>query len=238
MEDELSKQMVEAACSYSFYCRAFKLSTSGLSYTFRDSVRQHVHTDKSCLALSVSLPSFPWLNPSKHTVDFFYSLDVSPVHWGGIFSGTKDERYFYVFPQFFFDRVTPFNQGTHFEWSLCTFSYTVPAVFTLTAHMILRVSLGCHVHTDGEAGSKGVKPSQRPQHSHHCGNWIRNTDGGTFSSPNYPKTYPPNKECLYVLEGNQQHAPEPQILQKSWAPFFNFLTHGGFVIKLGSILLF
>ncbi|XP_035520790.1 neuropilin and tolloid-like protein 2 [Morone saxatilis] len=51
---------------------------------------------------------------------------------------------------------------------------------------------------DGGAGSKGVKPSQRPQH--HCGNWVRNTDGGSFSSPNYPHTYPPNKECLYVLE--------------------------------------
>ncbi|XP_039664243.1 neuropilin and tolloid-like protein 2 isoform X2 [Perca fluviatilis] len=53
---------------------------------------------------------------------------------------------------------------------------------------------------DGGAGSKGLRPSQRPQQSHHCGNWVRNTDGGSFSSPNYPKTYPPNKECLYVLE--------------------------------------
>ncbi|CAF87318.1 unnamed protein product, partial [Tetraodon nigroviridis] len=33
-----------------------------------------------------------------------------------------------------------------------------------------------------------------------CGNWVRNADGGSFSSPNYPNTYPPNKECLYVLE--------------------------------------
>ncbi|KAM7396598.1 hypothetical protein PAMP_019631 [Pampus punctatissimus] len=53
---------------------------------------------------------------------------------------------------------------------------------------------------DGGVGSKGVNPSQQPQYSRHCGNWVRNTDGGTFSSPNYPKTYPPNKECLYVLE--------------------------------------
>ncbi|XP_028441655.1 neuropilin and tolloid-like protein 2 isoform X2 [Perca flavescens] len=53
---------------------------------------------------------------------------------------------------------------------------------------------------DGGAGSKGLRPSLRPQQSHHCGNWVRNTDGGSFSSPNYPKTYPPNKECLYVLE--------------------------------------
>uniref|UniRef100_A0A3Q0QNN6 Neuropilin (NRP) and tolloid (TLL)-like 2b n=1 Tax=Amphilophus citrinellus TaxID=61819 RepID=A0A3Q0QNN6_AMPCI len=46
---------------------------------------------------------------------------------------------------------------------------------------------------DASAGSKAVKPSQ-------CGNWVRTTDGGTFSSPNYPNMYPPNKECLYVLE--------------------------------------
>ncbi|XP_069567295.1 neuropilin and tolloid-like protein 2 [Brachyistius frenatus] len=52
----------------------------------------------------------------------------------------------------------------------------------------------------GGAGSNGVKPSQQPQQSRHCGNWVRNTEGGTFSSPNYPNTYPPNKECLYVLE--------------------------------------
>nr|XP_057932309.1 neuropilin and tolloid-like protein 2 isoform X1 [Doryrhamphus excisus] len=52
------------------------------------------------------------------------------------------------------------------------------------------------------AVSKVVKPSpsQRPAYSRHCGNWIRHADGGTFSSPNYPNTYPPNKECLYVLE--------------------------------------
>ncbi|XP_075998125.1 neuropilin and tolloid-like protein 2 [Genypterus blacodes] len=56
---------------------------------------------------------------------------------------------------------------------------------------------------DGSAGS-----TQRLQLPHHCGNWIRNTDGGTFSSPNYPNTYPPNKECLYVLE-----APPRQRIQ-------------------------
>uniref|UniRef100_A0AAR2KP69 CUB domain-containing protein n=1 Tax=Pygocentrus nattereri TaxID=42514 RepID=A0AAR2KP69_PYGNA len=34
----------------------------------------------------------------------------------------------------------------------------------------------------------------------HCGTWTRDSNGGTFSSPNYPNTYPPNKECVYVLE--------------------------------------
>uniref|UniRef100_A0A6Q2YMK5 CUB domain-containing protein n=1 Tax=Esox lucius TaxID=8010 RepID=A0A6Q2YMK5_ESOLU len=36
--------------------------------------------------------------------------------------------------------------------------------------------------------------------SQQCGTWIKNIDGGQFSSPNYPKTYPPNKECIYILE--------------------------------------
>nr|XP_020466761.1 neuropilin and tolloid-like protein 2 isoform X2 [Monopterus albus] len=48
--------------------------------------------------------------------------------------------------------------------------------------------------TQKTKGSKGVKPS------HHCGSWVRNADGGTFSSPNYPNMYPRSQECLYVLE--------------------------------------
>lgn len=69
-------------------------------------------------------------------------------------------------------------------------------------------------HADGGAGSKAAKPSQQSQNSRHCGNWVRNTDGGTFSSPNYPNTYPPNKECLYVLEGNQHHILRLMILMR------------------------
>ncbi|KAM9814326.1 neuropilin and tolloid-like protein 2 isoform 4-T4 [Syngnathus typhle] len=61
------------------------------------------------------------------------------------------------------------------------------------------------------ASSKGLKPSQWPPRSRHCGNWIRNTDGGSFSSPNYPKTYPANKECLYVLEALPRQRIELQF---------------------------
>lgn len=93
--------------------------------------------------------------------------------------------------------------------------------------------LGFTSHTDGGAGSKGVKPSQRPQHSRYCGNWARNTDGGTFSSPNYPKMYPPNKECLYVLEGNKQHALDPNNCS---APTRIFLKVKFFSLKGSQIL--
>ncbi|TRY99729.1 hypothetical protein DNTS_016543, partial [Danionella cerebrum] len=36
----------------------------------------------------------------------------------------------------------------------------------------------------------------------HCGTLVQNTNGGSFSSPNYPNTYPPNKECIYILEAH------------------------------------
>ncbi|KTF78732.1 hypothetical protein cypCar_00017981 [Cyprinus carpio] len=36
----------------------------------------------------------------------------------------------------------------------------------------------------------------------HCGTLIQTANGGSFSSPNYPNTYPPNKECVYILEAH------------------------------------
>uniref|UniRef100_A0A6Q2XUH6 CUB domain-containing protein n=1 Tax=Esox lucius TaxID=8010 RepID=A0A6Q2XUH6_ESOLU len=38
------------------------------------------------------------------------------------------------------------------------------------------------------------------QNTNECGTWVRNINGGVFTSPNYPNTYPPNKECVYILE--------------------------------------
>ncbi|XP_038155867.1 neuropilin and tolloid-like protein 2 isoform X2 [Cyprinodon tularosa] len=53
---------------------------------------------------------------------------------------------------------------------------------------------------EGGAGSKGGRFSEQSRNNRHCGTWVRKLDGGSFNSPNYPNTYPPNKECLYVLE--------------------------------------
>ncbi|KAB0382737.1 hypothetical protein FD755_004654 [Muntiacus reevesi] len=40
-----------------------------------------------------------------------------------------------------------------------------------------------------------------------CGIWVRTSNGGHFASPNYPDSYPPNKECIYILEA----APRQRI---------------------------
>ncbi|XP_037538769.1 neuropilin and tolloid-like protein 2 [Nematolebias whitei] len=53
---------------------------------------------------------------------------------------------------------------------------------------------------DGGAGTKEDKAPEHPKRARHCGTWVRKSDGGIFSSPNYPNMYPPNKDCLYVLE--------------------------------------
>ncbi|XP_054426277.1 neuropilin and tolloid-like protein 2 isoform X3 [Pteronotus mesoamericanus] len=49
----------------------------------------------------------------------------------------------------------------------------------------------------------GVRHIPAPQ----CGIWVRTSNGGHFASPNYPDSYPPNKECVYILEA----APRQRI---------------------------
>ncbi|XP_043937890.1 neuropilin and tolloid-like protein 2 [Protopterus annectens] len=40
-----------------------------------------------------------------------------------------------------------------------------------------------------------------------CGTWVRTSNGGYFSSPNYPNSYSANKECIYIIEA----APRQRI---------------------------
>ncbi|MEQ2181852.1 hypothetical protein GOODEAATRI_015865, partial [Goodea atripinnis] len=42
--------------------------------------------------------------------------------------------------------------------------------------------------------NSGVKPAGQ------CGAWVKEAEGGLFTSPNYPNKYPPNTECVYILE--------------------------------------
>ena len=34
-----------------------------------------------------------------------------------------------------------------------------------------------------------------------CGTWTKHAEGGIFTSPNYPSKYPPDRECIYIIEG-------------------------------------
>lgn len=37
-----------------------------------------------------------------------------------------------------------------------------------------------------------------------CGTWTKYPEGGFFTSPNYPNKYPPDRECVYIIEGDQK----------------------------------
>lgn len=43
--------------------------------------------------------------------------------------------------------------------------------------------------------NSGVTPAGQ------CGTWVKEPDGGYFTSPNYPEKYPPERECIYIIEG-------------------------------------
>lgn len=43
--------------------------------------------------------------------------------------------------------------------------------------------------------NSGVKPAGQ------CGTWVKEPEGGLFTSPNFTNKYPPDTECVYILEG-------------------------------------
>ncbi|XP_038224755.1 neuropilin and tolloid-like protein 2 isoform X4 [Dermochelys coriacea] len=49
-----------------------------------------------------------------------------------------------------------------------------------------------------------------------CDNWVRTSNGGHFASPNYPNLYPPNQECVYILEA----APRQRIELTFEEPYY------------------
>lgn len=46
--------------------------------------------------------------------------------------------------------------------------------------------------------NSGVTPAGQ------CGTWVKEPNGGCFTSPNYPEKYPPERECIYIIEGETQ----------------------------------
>lgn len=42
-----------------------------------------------------------------------------------------------------------------------------------------------------------------------CGTWVKEPSGGCFTSPNYPEKYPPERECIYIIEGETQRLSHP-----------------------------
>lgn len=57
--------------------------------------------------------------------------------------------------------------------------------------------------------NSGVTPAGQ------CGTWVKEPEGGYFTSPNYPEKYPAERECVYIIEGKSSLAetPSPPLLR-------------------------
>uniref|UniRef100_A0A8C9L7F5 Neuropilin and tolloid like 2 n=1 Tax=Pavo cristatus TaxID=9049 RepID=A0A8C9L7F5_PAVCR len=77
-------------------------------------------------------------------------------------------------------------------------------------------------HLSGQnIGLNRIPPTQ-------CDNWVRTSNGGHFASPNYPNTYPPNQECIYILEAAPRQRieltfDEPYYIEPSFECRFDHL---------------
>ncbi|MGH0171429.1 UNVERIFIED_CONTAM: hypothetical protein FKN15_077912 [Acipenser sinensis] len=61
-----------------------------------------------------------------------------------------------------------------------------------------------------------------------CGTWTKNPEGGIFTSPNYPNKYPPDKECIYIIEAAPRQCidlffAEQYSIEPSWECKFDHI---------------
>ncbi|XP_057391061.1 neuropilin and tolloid-like protein 2 isoform X1 [Balaenoptera acutorostrata] len=78
--------------------------------------------------------------------------------------------------------------------------YSVLKVLLITVLVVEGIAVAQKTQDGQNIGIKHIPATQ-------CGIWVRTSNGGHFASPNYPDSYPPNKECIYILEA----APRQRI---------------------------
>ncbi|KAF6728278.1 Neuropilin and tolloid-like protein 1 [Oryzias melastigma] len=100
--------------------------------------------------------------------------------------------------------------------------------------LVLRIALAASLLLLELAGSTGTtKKSQVKNNSGvtpagQCGTWIKEPDGGYFTSPNYPEKYPPERECIYIIEASPRQCidlffDEKYSIEPSWECRFDHI---------------
>uniref|UniRef100_H3CLG8 Neuropilin (NRP) and tolloid (TLL)-like 1 n=1 Tax=Tetraodon nigroviridis TaxID=99883 RepID=H3CLG8_TETNG len=61
-----------------------------------------------------------------------------------------------------------------------------------------------------------------------CGTWVKEPDGGYFTSPNYPEKYPPDRECVYIIEASPRQCidlffDDKYSIEPSWECKFDHI---------------
>ncbi|XP_060232949.1 neuropilin and tolloid-like protein 1 isoform X5 [Meriones unguiculatus] len=95
-------------------------------------------------------------------------------------------------------------------------------LFHLIASLII-------LHSSG-ATKKGTEKqiTSETQKSVQCGTWTKHADGGVFTSPNYPSKYPPDRECVYIIEAAPRQCielyfDEKYSIEPSWECKFDHI---------------
>ncbi|XP_077126216.1 neuropilin and tolloid-like protein 1 isoform X1 [Ranitomeya variabilis] len=91
----------------------------------------------------------------------------------------------------------------------------------VTSLIILQVSWATKKIGEKQTAPEGQKSLQ-------CGSWTKYSDGGIFTSPNYPNKYPPDRECIYIIEAAPRqcielHFDEKYAIESSWECKFDHL---------------
>ncbi|XP_076152014.1 neuropilin and tolloid-like protein 1 [Alosa pseudoharengus] len=61
-----------------------------------------------------------------------------------------------------------------------------------------------------------------------CGTWVKEPDGGQFTSPNYPEKYPAERECIYIIEASPRQCidlffDDKYSIEPSWECKFDHI---------------
>ncbi|XP_014442841.1 neuropilin and tolloid-like protein 1 isoform X3 [Tupaia chinensis] len=96
------------------------------------------------------------------------------------------------------------------------------SLFHIVASLII-------LHLSG-ATKKGTEKqtTSETQKSIQCGTWTKHAEGGIFTSPNYPSKYPPDRECIYIIEAAPRQCielyfDEKYSIEPSWECKFDHI---------------
>ncbi|XP_021097822.1 neuropilin and tolloid-like protein 1 isoform X2 [Heterocephalus glaber] len=96
------------------------------------------------------------------------------------------------------------------------------SLFHIVASLII-------LHFSG-ATKKGTEKqtTSETQKSVQCGTWTKHANGGIFTSPNYPSKYPPDQECIYIIEAAPRQCielyfDEKYSIEPSWECKFDHI---------------
>ncbi|XP_015270884.1 PREDICTED: neuropilin and tolloid-like protein 1 [Gekko japonicus] len=98
---------------------------------------------------------------------------------------------------------------------------TVSGRAVVASFIILHWAGATKKGAEKQATSEGQKTVQ-------CGTWTKYPEGGIFTSPNYPNKYPPDRECVYIIEAAPRqcielHFDEKYSIEPSWECKFDHI---------------